>query len=81
MPTSETSPDTTRNDDGELTTAAVGHQLVEAGPLRLSATNFVGVLLDDLVTTLLRQLAQVVKLGLGVLIQGRDPHVQGRALH
>ena len=59
----------------------IGHQLVEPGSLRLGAADLVGVFLDDLVTTLLGQLAQVVKLRLRVLIEGGDAEVEGRALH
>jgi hypothetical protein len=53
----------------------IGHQLVEPGSLRLGTADFVRVFLDDLVTTLLNQLPQVVKLGLWVLIQGGDAEV------
>ena len=72
------SPD---HDNLEPAMPGIGHQLVEAGALRLGAADLVGVLLDDLVTALLGQLAQVVKLRLRVLIEGGDAEVQGRALH
>ena len=59
----------------------IRHQLVEPGSLRLGTADFVCVFLDDLVTTLLGQLAQVVKLRLRVLVEGGDAEVEGRALH
>jgi hypothetical protein len=48
----------------------ISQQLVEAGALCLRAANLVGVFLDDLVATLLRQLPQIVELRLRVLIEG-----------
>ena len=65
----------------EPTMPGIRHQLVEPGALRLGAADLVRVFLDDLVATLLGQLAQVVKLRLRVLIQGGDAEVKGRALH
>ena len=50
----------------------IGHELVEPGTLRLGSADFVGVFLDDLVAALLGQLAQIVELGLGVLVQCGD---------
>jgi hypothetical protein len=49
--------------------------------LSFGSTDSVGILLDDLVTTLLSHLAEVVELSLGVLIEGGDSHVKGGAFH
>lgn len=48
----------------ELTMPGISHQLIEPGALCLGAADLVGVFLNDLVTALLGQLAQVVELGL-----------------
>ena len=62
-------------DDVEAAAAGIMHQLIKPGTLRLCAADFVRVLPDDLETALRGQAAQVVELGLGMLINGRDPHV------
>jgi hypothetical protein len=58
------------HDNLEPAMPGISQQLVEAGALCLRAANLVGVFLDDLVATLLRQLPQIVELRLRVLIEG-----------
>ena len=72
------SPD---QDDIEPSAAGIAHHGVESRTLSLGSTDPVGKLLDDLVATLLSHLAEVVELGLGVLIEGRDSHIEGGAFH
>ena len=72
------SPD---QDDLEEAAAGIAHHGVESGTLSLGSTDPVRILLDDLIATLLSHLAEVVELGLGVLIEGRDSHIEGGAFH
>ena len=72
------SPD---QDDVEPSPAGIAHHGVESRTLGLGSTDPVGKLLDDLIATLLSHLAEVVELGLGVLIEGRDSHIEGGAFH
>ncbi len=67
--------------DVEAAAAGIVHQLIQTGPAGLGAADPIGVLLDDLIAALGGHLAQVVELGLGMLIDGRDPHVKGGAFH
>ena len=68
-------------DDVELAAAGIAHHVIETRPLGFGSADPVGVLLDDLIAALLGHLAKVVELGLGVLIEGGDPHIEGGALH
>ena len=61
--------------DIELAAAGIGQQLIEAGPLGFGAADLVRVFLDDLEATLRGQAAQIMKLRLGVLIDGGDAHI------
>ena len=72
-----------RPDQNGIETMLVGivQQVVEPRPLRFSPADPVGVLANDLITTLRSHRSQIVQLSLGMLIDGRDPHVQGTALH
>ena len=72
------SPD---QDDIELTPAGVPHQGIESRTLGFGSADPVGILFDDLIAALLSHLTQVIELGFGVLIEGRDSHVEGGALH
>ena len=64
--------------DIEAAAAGVEEQLVQSRTLRLGAGDAIGVLLRDLIATLRDQRTQVMKLGLGMLIEGRYAHIQGR---
>ena len=59
----------------KLAAAGIVHQLVQPGPARLGAGDPVGVFMHDLIAALGGHLPQVEKLGLGVLVQARDPHI------
>src|ERR1019366_493100 len=48
---------------------------------RFRAADPVFVLLDDLIAPLSSHLAEIVKLGFRMLIEGGDSHVEGGALH
>ena len=72
------SPD---QNDIETSAAGIGHHLIEARPLGFRATDSVRVLLRDLETALGGHLAQVIDLGLRVLVDAGDPQVKGGALH
>ena len=72
------SPD---QDDVELTLPGVPHHGVESGTLGFGPTDPVGILFDDRISPLLGHLAEVIELGLGMLIEGRDSHIEGGALH
>jgi hypothetical protein len=63
------------DDDQEPAMPGISHQLVEPRALGLGAADPVGILLDDLVTALLGQLAQAVELGLRVLVEGGDAEI------
>ena len=59
-------------DNFELAAPSVSQKLIQPGPLRLGAADFVGVLVNDLKAPLLRQLSQIVELGFGMLIDCRN---------
>jgi hypothetical protein len=65
----------------EVVTASVSHHLIESGAACLHAAEPVRIFVEDLVATLFSHLPQVEKLGLGVLIHGRDPHIENSAFH
>jgi len=65
----------------EAAAAGVGHQLIESWPAGFRTGDPVRVLLHDLEATLGSQLAKVEELGFRVLVDGRDSHIQGGALH
>ena len=68
--------------DIELAAAGIGQQLIQgraAGPG--AAISVVCVLVNDPKAALLGQSAKIVKLGFGVLVQGRDTQIKRRALH
>ncbi len=67
--------------DVETAAAAIAHQGIEPRSPRPGAAHPVGILLDDLITPLLSHLAQIVELGLGVLIERRNPQIEDGALH
>ena len=68
-------------DDVEASPAGIPHQGIESRTLGFGPTDPVGILLNDLIATLLGHLVQVVELGLGVLVEGGDSHIEGGALH
>ena len=68
-------------DNVELAFPGIAHHAVETRSARFRSTDSVGVLLDDPVAALFGHLPQVVELGFGVLVDGRDPHIQDGALH
>jgi len=68
-------------DNIEAAAAGVAEHLIEARAPSLGAADPVDVLLDDLQAALSGQGSEVVELGLGMLIDGRDPHVQSRSFH
>ncbi len=61
--------------------ACVMHHLVQTRPARLRAADPVGILLDDLIAALRGHLAEVIELGLRMLIEARDPEIKGGAFH
>ncbi len=65
----------------EAAAAAVPHQFIEARPACFHAGDLVGDLPDYLIAALGGHLAEIVELGLGMLIDGRDPHIQDGAFH
>jgi hypothetical protein len=67
--------------DIEAAAAGVAHQVIEAWAAGLGPGDFVAVLLDDLEAALRGHLAQVVELGLRVLVDRGDPHIKGGAFH
>lgn len=69
------------HDDIELAAAGVGQQLIESWTPGLRAADFVRVFVDDLEAALLGELAQVIELGFGMLIDGTDSEVKRRSLH
>jgi hypothetical protein len=54
--------------DVEVTAAGIGEQPIETWTLRLGATDLVGIFLNDLEATLCGHRAQIMGLGLGMLI-------------
>jgi hypothetical protein len=72
------SPD---QDNIEMAAAAIVHHGIETWAFSFGSTDSVRILLDALIATLLSHLTEVVELGLGVLIERRDTHVKGGALH
>ena len=62
-------------DNIELAAAGIPHQITESWPLGLGPGDSVRVFLDDLIATLCSHLAQIVALGLRVLIDAGDPHI------
>ena len=68
-------------DHVEASAAGIAHQVIEAGPTRPCAGNPVGVFMRDLVAALGGHLTQVEELGLGMLIQARDPHIKDGTFH
>jgi len=67
-----TGPD---QDDVELTAAGIPHQVAEPWSAGLHPADPVRVLVDDLITTLRGHLAQIVQLGLRVLVDAGDPRI------
>ena len=65
----------------ELSAAGVGQELIEAGAPRLRAGDLVGVLVDDLEAALSGERTEIMELGLRMLIDGRNPHIEGGAFH
>jgi len=59
----------------EAAAAGIPHQAIQTGPARLHAGDLVSHLRDDLIAALRGHLAEVMELGLGVLVDGRDPHI------
>ena len=57
-------------DNVEFAVVGIGQELIETGALDLGAADPVGVLLNDLEATLRGQAAQIMKLRLGMLIDG-----------
>lgn len=51
--------------------ASIVQQLIEPGATRPGTADLIGVLVDDLESTLGRELMEIVDLVLGVLIDGR----------
>ena len=72
------SPD---QDDIEAAAAGIVHQIAESRASRLGSGDVVDVLVDDLEATLAGHLDQIAALGLGVLIEARDPEVESGAFH
>ena len=56
-----------------------GQQRLELAPPGAGPRELVLIHLDDLQSPLLGQQAEVVQLGLGMLVRGRNPQIQGRA--
>ena len=63
--------------DLEAAVAGIAHHLIQAGSLDPGTTDPVGILLDDLIAPLLSHLAEVVELGLRVLIEGGHTQIEG----
>ena len=53
--------------------------LVEGGTLRRRAADRVGVFVDDFQTALFRETAQIQRLGLPILVEGRNSDIQDRS--
>ena len=67
--------------DVEASAACVRHHGIKSRPAGLYAGDFVCELGNDLQAALSRHLTQVVKLGLGVLIDAGDPHIYDGTFH
>ncbi len=67
--------------DIETVLAGIVQQLVEPRPFRFSPADAVGVFTNDLIAALRSHCSEVMQLGLGMLIDGRDPQIHGAALH
>ena len=65
----------------EASAAGIAHQFVQPGAFGLRPGDPIGILLHDLVTALSSHLAEIMKLGLGMLIQARDPHIKDGTFH
>ena len=59
----------------EAAAAGIAHQFVQPGAFGLRPGDAVGVFVSDLIAALISHLAEIMKLGLGVLIQAGDPHI------
>ena len=71
----------TPGQDLEAAAAGIPKQFIETRPTRLRSGDPVDVLADDLETTLLGHRAEIVQLGLRMLVDGRDPHINSRSFH
>ena len=60
---------------------ASAKELIESRAPGLRAADFVRVFVNDLEAALLGQLAQVIELGFGMLIDGTDSEIKRRSLH
>ena len=67
-------------DDLELAAAGIGQQLIETRALCFRAADPVSVFVNDLETALRGQRAQIVHLGLRMLVQGGNAEVDGGPL-
>jgi hypothetical protein len=65
----------------EVAAAGIGHHMIQSGAACLHAADPVRIFLNDVKTTLSGHLTQIMKLGLGVLIDGRDSHIEDGTLH
>ena len=65
----------------ELVMPGISQHLIEPRAPGLRPTDPVRILFDDLVPALLGHHPEIMELGLRVLVQGRDTHVEGGALH
>ena len=65
----------------EAAAAGFLHQLIQSGPAGFRSGDAVGVLDDHFQAALGSHLTQVEELRLGVLVDGRDSHVEGGARH
>ena len=63
----------------EAMAAGVLQKFIEAGAARLRTADSIGVFVDDFETALLRHGPKIEKLGLRMLIQCGNAHVEGRA--
>ena len=67
--------------DVELAMPGVGQEPIESGTLRLGSAELVGVLSHDLEAALRGQAAQVIELGLRMLLEGGDTKIERCSLH
>jgi hypothetical protein len=56
-----------------------GQDVVEGGTLRRRAADRVGVFVGDFKTALFRETAQIQRLGLRILVEGRNSDIQDRS--